>query len=63
MLAYKGHFGVLLGSVSGQFRYLWVTVGHLMVTLQVLSSHCGYIKVHFQKTLIFQTDFHDFIKL
>ena len=29
-----GHFGVILGSVWGQFGYLWVTLGHLVVTLQ-----------------------------
>ena len=35
---YGGDFGVtlglILGRVWGQFRYLWVTSGHLMVTLQ-----------------------------
>ena len=29
-----GHFEVILVSVWGQFGYLWVTLGHLMVTLQ-----------------------------
>ena len=28
-----------------------------------LWSHFGYMKVHFQKTLISPTDFNDFIKL
>ena len=34
-----------------------------MVTSLSLWSHIGYIKVRFQKTLIFPTDFNDFIKL
>ena len=29
-----GHFEVILGSVWGQFEYLWMTLDHLMVTLQ-----------------------------
>ena len=41
------------GSLWGHFGYLWVTLGHLMVTLQSLWSHFGYMKVPFQKTLIF----------
>ena len=61
LAAYGGDFGVILGSVWGQFGYLWVTLGHLMITLQSLSSHFGYIKVRFQKTLIWPTDFNDFI--
>ena len=54
-----GQFGVSLGSV-------WVSVGdlgHLMVTLQSLWIHFGYMKVLFQKTFIFPTYFNDFIKL
>ena len=34
-----------------------------MVTSQSLWSHFGYMKVRFQKTLIFRTDCTDFIKL
>ena len=44
-----GQFGVSLGSVSGQFGCRWMTLGHLMVTLQSLWSHFGYIKVLFKK--------------
>ena len=40
-----------------------MTLGNLMVTLQSLWIHFGYMKVLFQKTLIFPTDFNDFIKL
>ena len=29
-----GHVEVILAAVWGQFGYLWVTLGHLMVTLQ-----------------------------
>ena len=72
-----GHFGVTLGALAAygvdfkatlglvwdQFRCLWVTLGHLMVTSQSLWSHFGYMKVRFQKTFIFPTYFNDFIKL
>ena len=58
-----GDFGTSLGSVWGQFGYPWVTLGHLMVTLQSLWIHLGYMKVLSQKTLIFPTYFNDFIKL
>ena len=58
-----GQFGVSLGSVSGQFGYRWMTLGHLMVTLQSLWIHLGYMKVLSQKTPIFPTYFNDFIKL
>ena len=58
-----GHFGVRFGSVWGQFGYRWVTLGHLMVTLQSLWIHLWYMKVLFQKTFIFPTYFNDFIKL
>ena len=61
LAAYGGDFGLILVSVWGQFGYLWVTLGHLMVTLQRLWSHFGYIKVHFQKTPIFPTDLNDCI--
>ena len=57
-----GHFGVRFGSVWGQFGYRWVTLGHLMVTLQSLWIHLGYMKVLFQKTFIFPTDFNGFLK-
>ena len=33
-VAFVGHFEVILGSFWGQFGYLWVTLGHLMVALQ-----------------------------
>ena len=29
-----GHFDVILGPLWGQFRYLWVTLGQVMDTLQ-----------------------------
>ena len=60
--ALRGHFGVRFGSVWGQFGYRWVTLGHLMVILQSLWIHFGYMKVLFQKPFIFPTDFNDFIK-
>ena len=56
-------FGVTLGSLWGQFGYLWVTLGHLMVTSQSLWSHFGYMKVCFQKTIIFPTDLNESITL
>ena len=62
LAAYGNDFGVTLGSFWGQFGYLWVTLRHLMVTLQSLWSHFGYVKDRFRKTLIFPTDFNDFIK-
>ena len=58
-----GHFGVRFGSVWGQFGYRWMTLGHLMVTLQSLWIHLGYMKVLFQKTFISPTYFNDFIKM
>ena len=42
-------FEVILVAVWGQFGYLWVTLGHLMVTSQSLWSHLGYVKVVFKK--------------
>ena len=62
LAAYGNDFGVALGSFWGQFGYLWVTWRHLMVTLQSLLSHFGYVKDRFRKTHIFPTDFNDFIK-
>ena len=59
--AFGSHFEVILGSVWGQSGYLRVGLGHLMVTLQWLSSHFVYRKVRFQKTLISHTDLNDFI--
>ena len=53
-------FWVTEGSLWGQFGYLCVTLGHLMVTSQSLWR---VYKGRFQKTLIFPTDFNDFIKL
>ena len=52
---------IALDLLCGQFGYLWVTLGHLMVTSQSLWSHFGYMKVRFQKTLISPTDFNDFV--
>ena len=63
LAAYGGDFGATLGSLWGQFGYLWVTLHHLMVTLQSLWGHFGYMKVRFQKTFVFRTYFNDFIKL
>ena len=62
LAAYGNAFGVALGSFWGQFGYLWVTLRHLMVTLQSLLSHFGYVKDRFRKTFISPTDFNDFIK-
>ena len=59
---WAGHFGVRFGSVWGQFGYRWMTLGHLMVTLQSLWIHLGYMKVLSQKTFIFPTYFNDFIR-
>ena len=42
-------FWVTEGSLWGQFGYLCVTLGHLMVTSQSLWKHLGYIKVVFKK--------------
>ena len=58
-----GHFWVTFGSVWGEFCCLWVTLRHLMVTLQSLWSHFWYMKAQFKETLISPTDFNDFIKL
>ena len=58
-----GQVGVRFGSVWGEFGYRWVALGHLMVTLQSLWIHSGYMKVIFQKTHIFHTYLNDFIKL
>ena len=43
------HFEVISAAVWGQCGYLWVTLYHLMVTLQCMWSRFGYIKVHFKK--------------
>ena len=63
LAAYGVDFEAIVGSVWGQFGYLWVTLGHLMVTLQSLWIHLGYMKVLSQKTFIFPTYLNDFIKL
>ena len=34
LAAHGADFGIILVPVWGQFGYLWVTLGHLMVTLQ-----------------------------
>ena len=52
-----GHSGVSLGSV-------WVSVGDFGSVdgrFATISSHSGYMKVHFQKTLTLLTDFDKFI--
>ena len=70
MLAYEGHLGVTLGSLwsrsgatwgafwahGGDFSSLWHHYGTIVESLWVK-------EVRFQKTLIFPTDFNDFIKL
>ena len=56
-------FWVTEGSLWGQFGYLCVTLGHLMVTSQSLWKHLGYIKVVFKKHPFSLIDFNDFIKV
>ena len=63
LLVYEGAFGATLELLWGHFVYIEVALGHFTITLGSLWSHFGCMKVDFQKTFIFHTDFNDFIKL
>ena len=70
MLAYEGHLGVTLGSLWGRFGATWGPFWVHGGDFSSLWDHYVMIveslwvkEVRFQKTLIFPTDFNDFIKL
>ena len=51
-----------LGALWGRSRYVKVTFVYFGLTLVTWWSHFGYIKVGFQKILIFRMDLNDFIE-
>ena len=64
LAALGGAFRVTLGSFWDQFGSVWVSVGDCGSVdgrFATISSHSGYMKVHFQKTFILHTDFDEFI--
>ena len=61
LAASGGAFGVTFGISLGS---VWVSVGDFGSvdgSFATISSHSGYMKLHFQKTSIFLTDFNEFI--
>jgi len=70
LAACGGDFGGTLGSL---WRQVWVSFGSVWVSVgdfgsldghfAMIVEPLGILKMHFQKTFIFPTDFNDFIKL
>ena len=64
------HMGVTLGSLWVYFGIslgsIWVSVGDfgsLAGHFAMIVEPLGILKMHFQKALVFPTDFNDFVKL